>query len=119
VFCPACGDEYQPGFDRCADCDTALVEQLPPEREPEPIGLVTVLETGSQTLVAVAGSVLDSVGIPYVAKNERLQNLFGWGSIGTGFNVAMGPVRLQVPKDREEEARVLLTELPAGEDSDS
>ena len=119
MFCPVCGDEYQPGFDRCADCDSALVEELPPEPDLESRELVTVLETGSQTHAAVVGSVLKSAGIPYVARNETLQNLFGWGTIGTGFNVAMGPIRFQVPKDRVEEARGLLTELPAEEDAES
>ncbi len=113
MFCPTCGDEYQPGFDRCSDCDVALVEEEPEVPEvPEPGDLVTVLETGSQSLVAVAGSILDGAGIPYIARNDRLQNLFGWGSIGTGFNLVTGVIRIQVPPDREEEARALLTELP-------
>jgi hypothetical protein len=111
MFCPTCGDEYQPGFDRCSDCDVALVP-VRPERREASSDLVTVLETGSQSLVAVASSILDGAGIPYIARNDRLQNLFGWGSIGTGFNVAMGMVRVQVPPDREQEARALLTELP-------
>ena len=113
MFCPSCGDEYQPGFDRCGDCDVALVEEEPEVPElPEPGDLVTVLETGSQSLVAVAGSILDGAGIPYIARNDRLQNLFGWGSIGTGFNLVTGVIRMQVPPDREQEARALLTELP-------
>jgi hypothetical protein len=111
MFCPMCGDEYRAGFDRCGDCDTALVQERPPPPQP-PGDVVTVLETGSQSLVAVARSILDGAGIPYIARNDRLQNLFGWGSIGTGFNVAMGVVRLQVPPEREREARALLTELP-------
>jgi len=111
MFCPTCGDEYQPGFDRCSDCGVALVQEKPELPEP-PGDLVTVLETGSQSLVAVAGSILDGAGIPYIARNDRLQNLFGWGSIGTGFNLAMGMVRVQVSPDREQEARTLLTELP-------
>jgi hypothetical protein len=37
-----------------------------------------------------------------------LQNLFGWGTIGTGFNAAMGPIRLQVLKEDAETARRLL-----------
>jgi hypothetical protein len=28
MFCPACRDEYRPGFTRCATCDAALVESL-------------------------------------------------------------------------------------------
>jgi hypothetical protein len=29
VFCPKCGDEYQPGFNHCVDCDADLVEKVP------------------------------------------------------------------------------------------
>lgn len=116
MFCPVCGDEYQPGFTRCSQCNADLVEQLPSAPEPAPFELTTVLETGDQSLVAVAKSVLDSAGIPCVARNERLQNLFGWGSIGTGFNAAMGPIRLQVLKEDEEVARELLKAAPAPPD---
>jgi hypothetical protein len=114
VFCPVCGDEYRPGFRRCNDCDVDLVESLPPETEPAaPFELTTVLETGDQSLVAVAKSVLDAAGIPCIAKNERLQNLFGWGTIGTGFNAAMGPIRLQVLREDAAVARELLATAPA------
>jgi len=109
VFCPSCGDEYREGFMRCADCDIDLVESPPaaPE-EPGPLAMATVLETGDQTLIAVARSILDSAGIVSIARNERLQNLFGWGPIGTGYNVAMGPIRLQVLAEDEADAREML-----------
>jgi hypothetical protein len=107
VFCPECGDEYRPGFRRCADCGADLVEKHPEARETS-FEMVTVLETGDQSLAAVAKSVLEGAGIPCIARNERLQNLFGWGTIGTGFNAAMGPIRLQVLKEDAETARRLL-----------
>ena len=108
MFCPKCGDEYRTGFTRCSDCDTDLVDKLPEGEEPPPLEMVTVLETGDQSLVAVAKSVLEGAGIPCIARNERLQNLFGWGTIGTGFNAAMGPIRLQVLKEDAEAAKELL-----------
>jgi len=113
MFCPVCGDEYRPGFSRCADCDVELID-TPPERieAAKPIELVTVLETGDQSQVAVAKSMLEGAGIPCIARNERLQNLFGWGSIGTGYNVAMGPIRLQVRRENEEAAKELLSSPP-------
>ena len=113
-----CGDEYQPGHVRCADCDAALVERLPAGIDAEPFEMVTVLETGDQTLVAVAKSILDSAGIPCIARNEALQNLFGWGSVGTGFNAAMGPIRLQVLREDEPVARELLKTTPIAMDRD-
>ena len=108
MFCPKCGDEYRAGFTRCSDCDTDLVEKLPEKREPGSLEMVTVLETGDQTLVAVAKSVLEGAGIPCIARNERLQNLFGWGAIGAGFNAAMGPIRVQVLEEDAEAAKGLL-----------
>lgn len=114
MFCPRCGDEYRPGFTRCSDCDVDLVEN-PPARieDAEPLELVTVLETGDQSMVAVARSVLEAANIPCIARNEKLQNLFGWGTIGTGYNVAMGPIRLQVLREDEEVARELLKAGPS------
>ena len=72
-------------------------------------GPVTVLETGDPGLIAVAKSLLDSAGIPYFAKGESLQNLFGWGQIG--FNPIVGVVQLQVASDDAEDATALLRDL--------
>ena len=110
MFCPNCGDEYREGFTRCADCDTDLVATPPAAPEPPvPFAMATVLVTGDQTLMAVAKSILDSAGIVSIARNERLQNLFGWGNIGAGYNVAMGPIQLQVLEEDAAVARELLT----------
>jgi hypothetical protein len=122
MFCPVCGDEYQAGFTRCADCDVDLTAKPPPGiEEAAPFELVTVLETGDQSLVAVAKSVLDGAGIPCIARNERLQNLFGWGTIGTGFNAAMGPIRVQVLREDEQVAKELLAanSAPLDENNDA
>lgn len=117
MFCPECRDEYRPGFTRCTDCDVDLVEKLPEPAETSSPELVTVLETGDQSLIAVAKSVFDGAGISYIARNERLQNLFGWGTIGTGYNVAMGPIRLQVlPQDAEAARELLAAQAPPGTD---
>lgn len=121
MFCPVCGDEYRPGFTRCNDCDVDLTENPPPAPDiahAPPYELVTVLETGDQSLVAVAKSVLDGAGIPNIARNERLQNLFGWGTIGTGYNAAMGPIQLQVLREDAEVARELLVAHPTFIDED-
>ena len=114
MFCPRCGDEYRPGFTRCTDCGVDLVEKPPAKiDDAEPFELVTVLETGDQSMIAVARSVLEAANIPCIARNEKLQNLFGWGTIGTGYNVAMGPIRLQVLREDEEVARELLKSSPS------
>lgn len=73
--------------------------------------VVTVLETGDAALLAVAKSLLDDAGIVHRTKNEGLQHLFGGGVVGTGYNVLVGPVQLQVRREDEAEARVLLSDL--------
>jgi hypothetical protein len=110
VFCPVCRDEYQPEYRRCVECGAPLVERLADDDPPgPPFEMVTILETGDQSRIAVARSLLEDAGIPCIARNERLQNLFGWGAIGTGYNAAMGPIRLQVLQEDEDVARALLS----------
>jgi hypothetical protein len=116
MFCPQCGSEYREGFTVCADCDVALVDQPPADEDagrPDE-RLVTVLEAGDPGLLAMAHSLLDGEGIPASFPGEGLQSLFGAGSIG-GFNVAIGPVGIQVPEEYAERARELLAELEHGD----
>jgi hypothetical protein len=109
MICPECGCEYREGFTTCADCDVALVDELPPEPPlEEPGDLVTVLETSDPALLLVAKSLLEGAAIPFCAVGERAQDLFGLGRIGAGFNVIVGPVQLQVPEKHEDEALELI-----------
>ena len=55
--------------------------------------------------------MLDAAEIAYAVKGENLQNLFGGGVIGTGFNVLVGPVQIQVRREDEAEARSVLSDL--------
>jgi hypothetical protein len=93
------------------------VQSVPaPSRSGDPdIELVTVFESGDPALVAVARSVLDSAGIPFMTKGEGIQDLFGWGRMPGGFSVVAGPVAFQVNKDDVEEARALLEDVRASE----
>ena len=113
MFCPQCRLEYREGFTRCSDCDVPLVESLPPEEagDPASLDLVTVFETGEPTLLAMAHSLLDEEGIPYLTQGEGLQDLFGMGRLGTGFSTLVGPVHIQVERKREEEVRALFAKL--------
>lgn len=112
MICPKCGDEYQPGFQRCSDCDVDLVEALPPPPEPSPTQIVTVLATGDPLRLEMAKSLLDSAGLDYWVKGEGLQDLFGAGRLGMGFNVAIGPMLLQVDKEDEQDAKSILSAVP-------
>ena len=70
--------------------------------------LVTVYETGNEAIVAVIKSLLDEANIRYLAEGEGVQDLFGVGVLGTGFNLVTGPVKFQVmPEDAKYASEIL------------
>lgn len=73
--------------------------------------LVTVFETGHEGIIAVVKSLLDEAQIRYLAKGEGVQDLFGVGVLGTGFNPITGPVQFRVMPDDAEYARELLKDV--------
>lgn len=73
--------------------------------------LVTVFETGHEGIIAVVKSLLDEAQIRYLAKGEGVQDLFGVGVLGTGFNPITGPVQFRVMPDDAEYARELLRDV--------
>ena len=73
--------------------------------------LVTVFETGHEGIIAVVKSLLDEAQIRYLAKGEGVQDLFGVGILGTGFNPITGPVQFRVMPDDAEYARELLKDV--------
>jgi hypothetical protein len=73
--------------------------------------LVTVFESGDVALFALAKAALDDAGIRYVTQGEGLQDLFGIGRLGTGYNVITGPPTIRVAPEAAERAREILAEL--------
>src|SRR5947209_952205 len=113
MFCPNCRGEYREGFSTCAHCDVPLVaelEPIPKRLEPNAMPLVPVLSTPNEATILVARSLLDDAGIPYVTKNEQLQDLLGLGRIG-GYNILVGPIVLQVRSDDVDTAREILRQV--------
>jgi hypothetical protein len=110
MYCPECGGEFLPGIFECPDCRVALVEELPTQMHPD-LELVTVLTAGDPAAVVAAESLLAEAGVPFEKTGDGLQDLFGAGRLGTGFNILVGPVRFRVPKERAEEAREILEGL--------
>ena len=74
--------------------------------------LVTIFTSGDPVTLSLVKSILDDAHIPCVTPGEGLQNLFGAGTIGVGYNAVVGPVEVQVSARDADEARVLLSELP-------
>ncbi len=118
MFCPSCRSEYLAGITACPDCGAPLVAALPPKPARPPadeLELVTVLETGDGFLLARAKAILDEAQIPFLVKGEGLQDLFGLGRIGAGYNQVVGPVLVQVPRGDEAAARELLSTTDGGD----
>jgi hypothetical protein len=59
----------------------------------------------------VIKSILDEAGIRFFAKGENIQNLFGFGVLGTGFNIVTGPIEIQVLEENADYARELLADV--------
>jgi hypothetical protein len=106
VYCPQCNVEYRDGFTECSDCRVALVAETPPSDSFDPsLELVEVLETNDGVQLAMAKGMLEDAGIPF----------FLLGRITTLIQ-DVDPflhkwVRIQIPRDREAEARELLEPL--------
>jgi len=112
MYCPNCGTEYREGVTTCSDCNVPLTPDPPtpvaPDPRPEWLDLETILETSDSALLPVVRSLLESEGIPCFVRGEQLQEFLGWGRMPSGVNLITGPMQLQVPRERLEEARQLL-----------
>jgi len=109
VYCPECGVEYRQGFTECSDCRVPLLPGACPPDDADPfdpsLELVVVLETNDPIQLAMAKGLLEDAAIPF----------FVLGQIKTLVTDVDGFlrkwVRVQVPADREAEARELLEEV--------
>jgi hypothetical protein len=101
MFCPRCGAEYREGFFTCADCDIALVDEFPPEPEPQFVDFVEVLATYNPADIAFIKSMLEAEQIEHFFKGEHF--------------LYMRPLadraRLMVRADQVEIARDVLQDL--------
>lgn len=66
-FCPTCHSEYRPGFDRCPDCNVALVAQLTAEKKPTPhwekVDREVVFTTGRRIDAEMVRGMLEANGL--------------------------------------------------------
>ena len=115
MYCPKCRVEYRDGFTECSDCHVPLLSGTPPPETAAPsdpaLGLAVVLETNDRFQLALAKGLLEDAGIPF----------FALGQIATLIQ-DVDPylhkwVRVQVPRDREAEAREILDQLLVAETS--
>lgn len=104
MFCPECRAEYREGFTECADCQVALVNELPPEpteKIPEFVDMETVFVTKDPGEVALIKSILEAENIPFFVQGDHFSSLYGY----------LIPVRFLVPRDRAKEIKLALSFL--------
>jgi hypothetical protein len=118
MFCPQCAAEYEEWVTRCPDCKVDLVAEPPgnPASETDSaattrdLELVTVFEATDPGLIALAKSLLAEAEVPFMTRNEALQDLFGFGRL-SAVNPITGPVFFQVPIEYALDALLALHEL--------
>jgi len=101
MFCPKCRAEYREGLTVCLDCDSDLVDELPPEEEPQFTEYVEILGTYNAADIALIKSILDAENITYYFNAEHFRNV----------EPLAETVRLMVKKDEAEKAKEILQDL--------
>lgn len=114
MICPECYAEYRPGFTRCADCGTELVDSLPTEERTRTEGiigpeLVEVHRAWGGPQAELIRSLLEANGIECVLFGEGQNRVYNF-TVG-----AMAEVRLLVKPGDVEAARSLLQAADRGE----
>jgi hypothetical protein len=111
MYCPSCGEKYGWTVNECPECGLELVETRPGPPADPTIALTTILYSGDPAVIALAMSLLEGEGIEYLVRGEVLQDLFGWGRVGAGYNILTGPAEFAVRSDDADRARQLLQDL--------
>ena len=104
--------QYRLGIVECSDCGTSLVETEPVwSSSVEYEEFVPVLTLQGAAMVSFVKSLLQSAGIRFFIKNERVQDLLGIGSFGTGFSPITGAPVVFVEPTKAGEAEELLAAI--------
>ena len=101
MFCPECKSEFIEGITSCPVCEIDLIDELPPEPEPEFVDYQEILATYNPADVAFLKSLLDSEGISYFFKGEHFMYV----------RPLADPVRLMVRTDQVAQANDLLKDV--------
>ena len=119
MFCPECRAEFRDEIVICPDCEISLVVELPEEMKLSENDMILVLETADVAVLPVIKSLLRAAEIPFIVQGDEAMGVLPVGKIGLGGMTSKGhglSAGILVSKDREQEARALLTELPEVEE---
>lgn len=111
AFCPSCRSEFREGIQRCPDCGSVLVEELPPAPEAawDPTDWVTVEELGDEVEARILEGFLLEHDVP--VRVLSLHDHEFPATVGE-----LSTVRVQVPADYLERAVAVLEELDESEE---
>ncbi len=104
AFCPICGSEYEPGIERCSDCNILLVDHPPDEDQdvdPE-AALVEVFEASGDKEALVIKGLLESDGIWCSLESDVPHSVFPLEVDG------LGAVRIMVSEEDAQRAIELI-----------
>ncbi len=108
-FCPICRSEYEQGINKCPECDSALVEQLPPEKAagmPD-LPLVDVYEVSGDKEALVIKGLLESEGIMCSLSSDVPHTVIPVNIDG------LGTVRIIVSQENAERAKEIISAYAA------
>ena len=108
-YCPKCKTEYNPGIEKCSDCDLPLVEKLPeesPEETPGEIKYKLLRNLPSRLYAEMLKESLLNSGIVSIVKGEDIGIMLGSYSTTSPVEVS-----LWVPKKDWEKANQIADEM--------
>ena len=118
MFCPNCKEEYQEGFNTCADCMVPLVSELPkkPLSQLEELAQSSLAESADNEpiLLTLVNSEMECRLIHGFLEQEGIPALIIYRGADAYLNIYMGqgnniqPIEIHVPKNALEKALNLL-----------
>lgn len=99
----------------CPACGSTLVASVPSWATPSTHegSCVPCMTLANAALLPHVKGILDGAGVRYFVKNDLLQNLLGWGTVGLGYSNVFGPPVVMVDATQLDLARRLLRSLDA------
>ena len=73
--------------------------------------LVNLYKPKSEVEFSLISSLLEEAKIPFMVRNSEVQDLFGVGRIGTGYNFVTGPMIILVNENHFSKAREIISEF--------
>ena len=104
-YCVECRSEYEPGVERCLDCDSPLVDTMPPENpdvDPD-ASLVEIYSASGDSEALVIKGLLESEGIMCSLSSDIPHSVFPVEIDG------LGAVRISVSNEDADRAGEIIS----------